>query len=133
MKKFFLLFLLSGIAKCGFSQDADFYNLYFAGNAALSKGNFDVAIEKYNAALKLSQVPYVYFNRGNAYYGKKDYTNALIDYSVTIKLNTDYAEAYCQRGLVKNAMGDKTCCDDIKKAVKLDMESAKEVFKSICK
>jgi tetratricopeptide (TPR) repeat protein len=133
MKKLLFLFFISGFSKCSFSQDADFYNFYFEGNALLVKGQYDKAIEKYNSALKLAEIAYVYYNRGNAYYGKKDFTNALSDFNKTIKLNDSYAEAYCQRGLVKNALGDKTCCDDLKKAVKLDMESAKEFYKTICK
>lgn len=133
MNKLILLLLISGFSKCCFSQDVDFYNFYFEGNALLVKGQYDKAIEKYNKALKLAEIAYVYYNRGNAYYAKKDYPNALLDYTKTLKLNDSYAEAYCQRGLLKNTIGDKTSCDDLKKAVKLDMESAKTAFKTICK
>lgn len=133
MKKLLLLLFVSCLSSQVFSQDADFYNLYFEGNASLAKGQYDKAIDKYNQAIKLSPAPYVYFNRGNAYCGKKSYSEALLDYDQTIKLNNAYAEAYCQRGLVKFAMGDKTCCDDLKKAVKLDLEDAKPIFKRTCK
>lgn len=133
MKKILLLLFVLGFSISAFSQDADFYNLYFEGNASLAKGQYDKAIEKYNAAIKLSPAPYVYFNRGNAHCGKKNYTEALQDYDQTIKLNNAYAEAYCQRGLVKFAMGDNTCCDDLKKAVKLELEDAKPIFKRTCK
>lgn len=133
MKKLFFLIIISGLSKYCYSQDGDFYNLYFEGNALTVKGQYDKAIAKYNEALKLFQAPYVYYNRANAYLGKKDYANALLDYDQTIKLNKDYAEAYSQRGLIKYAMGDKTCCDDLKKAVKLDLADADITFKKICR
>lgn len=133
MKKIILLFLILGFSKFGFSQSGDFYNLYFEGNALLVKGQYEKAIEKYNQASKLFEAGYVYYNRGNAYYGKKDFANALLDYTKTLKLNPSYAEAYFQRGLIKTTQGDKTGCEDLKKAVKLDMPDAKETFKKLCK
>lgn len=133
MKQLLLLILLSFFSKFCFSQDNAFYNLYFEGNAFLAKGQFDLAIEKYNKAIKIFEAPYAYYNRANAYYGKKDLAKALLDYSKTITLNPSYAEAYLQRGLVKTEKGDKTGCDDLKKAVKLDMPDARETFKKLCK
>ena len=134
MKKLLLLFLVSGLSKICLAQDVNFYNLYFEGNALLVKGQYDKAIEKYNLAIKQSpQSDFLYYNRGNAYYNKKDYPNAILDYDKTLKINNAYAEAYCQRGLVKNSTGDKTGCDDIKKAIKLELEDAKEAFKKSCK
>ena len=133
MKKTLFILFLTVFTKICFSQDTDFYNLYFEANALLSKGQNDKAIEKYNAALKLYPADYVFFNRGNANYKKGDFKNAMLDYSITIKMRADYAEAYFQRGLVKNATGDKTNCDDFKKAVKLELEGSKEAFKKYCK
>lgn len=133
MKKILFLLLISGLSKYCFSQDNAFYNLYFEGNALLAKGQFELAIEKYNKAIKSFEAPYAYYNRGNAYYGKKDLAKALLDYSKTITLNPSYAEAYLQRGLIKTSTGDNTGCEDLKKAVKLDMPDAKETFKKLCK
>lgn len=134
MKKVFLLILFLNLSSFCFSQDTDFYNLYFEGNALLSKGQNDKAIEKYTQAIKLFPgADYVYFNRGNAYFKKKDFTNALVDYNKTLKMNTDYAEAYFQRGLTKVSLTDNTCCDDFKKAEKLKLDGAKEAFKQNCR
>jgi tetratricopeptide (TPR) repeat protein len=133
MKKLLFLLFIVSLSKNCLSQDGDFYNLYFAGNALLAKGQHDKAIEKYNAAIKLFSADYVFFNRGNAYYAKKDYTNALLDYSKTLKMNDGYAEAYFQRGLTKSAVGDKTGCDDLKKADKLKLDGAEAAFKKFCK
>ena len=129
VKKFILFFLISGLSRLSFSQTGEFYNLYFEGNSLLVKGQFDKSIDKYNQALKVFDAAYVYYNRGNAYYGKKDYSNALKDYNFAIKINERYAEAYCQRGLIKLATGDKTACDDINKAAKFDLDDAKEAAK----
>lgn len=133
MKKLFLLLYISALSLNSFSQDTDFYNTYFEGNALLSKGQYDKAIEKYNAALKLFPADYVFFNRGNANFKKGDLPNAMLDYTITIKMRDDYAEAYFQRGLIKNTTGDKTSCDDFKKAVKLELEGSKEAFRKYCK
>ena len=133
MKKLFLLLLLSGLSLLCYSQTGEFYNLYFEGNSLLVKGQFDKSIEKYNQAIKVFDAAYVYYNRGNAYYGKKDYTNAMNDFNKAIKMNERYAEAYCQRGLIKLVTGDKTACDDIKKAAKFDLDDAKEAAKKNCK
>ena len=134
MKKVLLLFLFLNLSAYCFSQDTDFYNLYFEGNALLSKGQNDKAIEKYTQAIKLfPSADYVYFNRANAYFKKKDFANALVDYNKTLKMNTDYAEAYFQRGLTKVSLTDNTCCDDFKKAEKLKLEGAKEAFKQNCR
>jgi tetratricopeptide (TPR) repeat protein len=133
MKKIILLFILITTTWHTKAQSNDFYNLYFDGNALLVKGQYNKAIESYNKALKLSQPDYVYFNRGNAYFGKKDYTAAMADYNKAIQMNKSYTEAYCQRGLVKSYIGDKTCCDDLKKAMKLDSPDAKEAYEKNCK
>jgi len=133
MKKIILLFILIATTWHIKAQSNDFYNLYFDGNALLVKGQYNKAIESYNKALKLSQPDYVYFNRGNAYFGKKDYTAAMADYNKAIQMNKSYTEAYCQRGLVKSYIGDKTCCDDLKKAMKLDSPDAKEAYEKNCK
>ena len=133
MKKLLLFLIFLGSSVCCTAQTGEFYNFYFEGNSLLVKGQFDKSIEKYNEALKIFQAAYVYYNRGNAYYGKKDYVNAVNDYNKAIKMNERYAEAYCQRGLIKIATGDKTACDDIKKAAKFDLDDAKEAEKKNCK
>ena len=133
MKKAIIVIVFIATAGHGFAQDAEFYNLYFEGNAAFSLGQYDKAIEKYNAALKIAKADYLYYNRGNAYYAKKEYDKALADYNQTILMNKNYAEAYCQRGLIKAVAGDRTSCDDFRKAVKLEFEGGKELLRKICR
>ncbi len=125
-----VIFIVPFFAK---AQSTEFYNLYFEGNALLVKAQYAKAVENYNKALKQAQPDYVYFNRGNAYFGLKNYAAALADYNKALALNKNYVEAYCQRGLVKSYTGDKTCCDDLKKAIKLDSPDAREAYEKHCK
>ena len=126
------LLVLTAMSK-SYAQNAKFYKLYFDGNSALVKGQSDKAIDCYNQALKIFQADYVFFNRGNAYFDKKDWKNAMADYDKTISLNKTYAEAYCQRGFVKIQVSDPGACDDFKKAIKGDSEDAKSAFEKYCK
>ncbi len=41
----------------------------------------------------------VYFDRGNAYYGKGDNDRAIADYNKAVHLKPDYVDAYYNRGL----------------------------------
>jgi tetratricopeptide (TPR) repeat protein len=132
MNRFIFIIALLICSKLSLAQSNDFYSMYFEANSLLVKGQYVKAIENYNKALKLSEKDYLYFNRGNAYFGKKDYPNAMLDYDKALLMNKGYTEAYCQRGLVKSIIGDKTCCDDLKKAIKLDSPDAKSAFDKNC-
>ena len=128
----FLTFVLS-IASFAYAQTGNFYNNYFQGNALYVKGQYDKAIKKYSEAIKEGNLAYVYYNRANCYFAKKDYSKAMEDYNTALQMKSDYAEAFCQRGLVKIATNDNTACDDIKKAHKLGLEDAKTELKKHCK
>ncbi|MCY3740628.1 MAG: tetratricopeptide repeat protein [Candidatus Poribacteria bacterium] len=49
-----------------------------------------------------------YYNRGIAYYEKREYDKAIADFSEVIKRNSDHADAYYNRG---NAYCDEVDCD----------------------
>ncbi|WP_413440601.1 tetratricopeptide repeat protein [Synechococcus sp. MIT S1220] len=62
----------------------------------------------------------VYDNRGGAKYELKDYQGAISDYTKAIQINSNYAKAYTNRGVVLGIVGDlKGSCRDWKKAVDL--------------
>lgn len=132
MKSFLVLFIMVLSVCSAKAQPTEFYELYFEGNSLLVKAQYTKAIENYNKALKLFEADYIYFNRGNAYMGKRDYENALKDFNKTLSMNKDYIEAYCQRGLVKVQLKDKTCCDDLKKAAKLNSPEAVIAIEKVC-
>jgi tetratricopeptide (TPR) repeat protein len=49
----------------------------------------------------------VYYNRGNAYFDKKDWSNAVADYTKALNLRPKYPTAMNNRGIAKLHMGDK--------------------------
>jgi len=47
-----------------------------------------------------------YFNRGNAYYSRRDYDHAIQDYDQAIRLKSDFAEASAAAGNAYDLKGD---------------------------
>jgi tetratricopeptide (TPR) repeat protein len=47
-----------------------------------------------------------YFDRGSAKQAKGDMDSAIVDYTKTLQLKPDLAEAYYNRGIAKRANGD---------------------------
>ena len=118
-----------------FSQDTEFYNLYFEGNSMLVQEKYEQALALYDKAInKFPEVDFVYYNRGNAKFGLKDYSGALLDYNKTIILNSRYGDAYYQRAFVKFNTGKKEeGCEDLKKAKKYESPGSAEEIKKNCK
>jgi tetratricopeptide (TPR) repeat protein len=48
----------------------------------------------------------VLFNRGNGYFDQRDYPRAIADYSEVIRLNPRFANAYANRALAYEELGD---------------------------
>ena len=67
----------------------------------------------------------LYYNRGIAYYEKREYDKAIAEFSEVIKRNPNHVDAYYNRG---NAYWDKVDFDeaiaDFSMAVKLEPEYA---------
>ena len=135
MSRHFLLFIIFLLPFTGFSQDIEFYNLYFDGNEFFAKEEYNKAIENYNKAIEMQpDIDYLYFNRGNAKFGLKNFKGAMLDYNQTIIHNGEYAEAYYQRALAKFELGNSDgACDDMKKARKLNCPGANDAVKEKCK
>jgi len=98
------------------------------GCAAYKRGDYAVAIENYNRAIKLRpDDPFLYNNRGLAYFELKKYDEAISDYTKAIELKPDYATAYYNRGLAyfkKGSWGNnepfKNAIADFSKAIELN-------------
>jgi tetratricopeptide (TPR) repeat protein len=74
-----------------------------------------------------------YFNRGNIRLDLKDYRAAIEDYTQAILLNSDYADAYNNRGdILHNHLGDRQgAIRDFQKAANLGDEVARKNLKII--
>lgn len=77
----------------------------------------------------------VYFYRGNAKYNLEDLTGAKLDYETIITIDSDNANGYFKRGLVKiYLMQNKDdACLDFSKAGELGLKEAYDAINKLCK
>jgi serine/threonine protein kinase len=107
----------------GFLQADDFYKngyLYYV------KGDYDLAINEYNQAIKLnSNYGKAYFKRGLAHHKKNNFVQAIKDYDKAIELKPEYIDAYYNRG---NAFCSKKnyaqAVEDFNKVLELQPKNA---------
>jgi tetratricopeptide (TPR) repeat protein len=84
-----------------------------------------------SAAIRLApRNAYLYYNRGNVYVRRKDYQQAIADYTQAIALDPRLAEAYYNRGLAL-IDSDKTTegINDLSKAGELGLYTAYSLIK----
>ncbi|CEG46508.1 stress-induced-phosphoprotein 1 [Plasmopara halstedii] len=75
------------------------------GNAALSAGNPNEAVECYTQAIALDPTDHVFYsNRSAAYLSLDDATHALEDAESCIKLKPDWPKAYTRKGAALHAL-----------------------------
>jgi len=84
--------LLSSAALAQSNNDAK--KLFNEGNALLKSGNFEGAIEKYDAALKLEKHEFYYYQRGLAYKKSRNLDAALKSFESAVKTNPEWAIGY---------------------------------------
>jgi len=81
---------------------------------------------------KLPKFIWAYFNRANVRCLQKDYRSALTDYDAAIRLESDFAEAYFNRGLVYFFLNENDKgADDLSKAGELGIPGAYNVIKRV--
>lgn len=62
-----------------------------------------------------------YNNRGLAYFNKRDFNNAIIDYNAALKIDPNFAQAYNGRCAARNAKGDAmNAIADCDQAIQID-------------
>ena len=65
--------------------------------------------------------PAYYIGLGDAYFGQRDYTNAIIAYTCALEADPEYTPAYVNRGFAYAAQGDETgALADYNRALELD-------------
>jgi tetratricopeptide (TPR) repeat protein len=86
------------------------------------QGKFDDAIAELSRAIKLNPSAVLpYYNRGNAYMGKRAYELAIADYSEAIRLNPIFPWALMNRGIAYSVLGQlDNALADLNKAAQLD-------------
>src|SRR5262249_48864989 len=90
------------------------------------KGNMDGTITDNNLAIAIKpRLEITYYNRGNAYFTKKELNRALGDFNTAIEIQPDFAMAYCNRGSVYIALGAfERAIDDYDQAIQLKPQLA---------
>lgn len=84
----------------------DAKKLFNEGNAMLKAGDFEGAIGKYNAALKIEKHEYYYYQRGLAQKKARKTDEALASFEAAIATNPKWAEGYFALGGAFFANGD---------------------------
>lgn len=104
-------------------------------NENVVKGDYDLALNDFNEAIKLKPTDVsVYLNRGRTYSNKKNYDLAIDDYNKVIELNPKEAMAYFNRGESYEKKGNALqAIGDYQKVLELDgnNESAKIILKRL--
>ena len=86
--------------------------------------NLEEIAEKYNAEIKML-VAIDYLESGNDKAFSEDYAGAIVDYTIAIKSNPDYAVAYYNRGIAYKALGEyNAAIADYTTAIRLDPDYA---------
>ena len=114
--------------------ESDLFNITALCYYMLS--NFNNALSNINKAITIkNDIADYYFNRGliNGELGGDSYA-AINDYTLAIKYNSDYANAYANRGVKYcNVDNWEKGCTDLKKALELGDMTVKQMINQYCK
>lgn len=125
-------------------RDSTFAMAYWQRAVCQSKSNefnasqgTDVAMQTANVLSDLTKAirhnpnnAYLYYNRGNIYAGRKDYTHAIEEYTQAIRIDRSLAEAYFNRGIAHILAGDREKgVSDLSKAGELGLYRAYSIIK----
>ena len=123
MKKLLLLLLI--VPVLGFGQTQKEY--YTKGFKKYRMGEYVDAIREFDKVIELNtnnstMYDAIYF-RAQARYFIKDFYGSIYDFTTFLNKNYEFSEGYWNRGLVKEALGDKEgACKDFKIAYSLSNE-----------
>ena len=81
-------------------------------------------------AIRCHENAYLYYNRGNVYVKRNDFTHAIEDYTHAIAMDANLAEAYYNRGLARIANKQQNeGISDLSKAGELGLYTAYSIIK----
>jgi tetratricopeptide (TPR) repeat protein len=117
------------------SNEMSYIPLFTLGMVRYAEKNWESSIARFSNALDaLDRVKEpaplgqeaVYFYRGNSYYYKSDYQNAIADYNQALKLKPSYVDAYYNRGTAYFDQGNNTqAIADYSQAIKLKLDDVR--------
>ncbi|KMU90421.1 heat shock protein STI1 [Coccidioides immitis H538.4] len=96
------------------------------GNKAFAAKDFNLAVEKFSAAIELDSSNHVlYSNRSGAYASLKNFDKALEDANKTTELKPDWPKGWGRKGAAMHGLGDLVGAHDAyEEALKLDPANA---------
>jgi tetratricopeptide (TPR) repeat protein len=105
------------------------------GTLFLFEKRYDEAIQDFNKTIELEpDFAEAYYNRGIVFYNMKKYGEAVVSYNKAIELKSDYPEAYFSRGVSEYYTDKKdAACNDLKTALDLGYQPARDLLKQFCK
>lgn len=106
-------------------------NYVARGLSALDSAEYDIAIDVFTKALRLSlgDLAEIHFQRGLAYLGLNDEGQALADWNETLRRNPYHPAAYFERAQLWERQGnDEAAAQDYSRAVTLDPRMAEAWF-----
>jgi len=110
-------------------------NLLFTLALLISFGSFgqiatESMLEEYRTSYRKALR---YFESGNDKFAAKDYYGAISDFTKAIELNPNYTDAYSNRGISKENLGDLNgACADWKKAAALGHKNSTKWVANQC-
>lgn len=112
------------IAELGTSGITADETCFYQGNIYMSRGQYELAVEKYTYAITLNPDFYMaYNNRGYTYFEMNEYEKTLDDFNRALELNPEDAMLYNNRGLVYSQIEqDDKAIADFDRALELDPE-----------
>ncbi|PAV59398.1 hypothetical protein WR25_03523 [Diploscapter pachys] len=91
------------------------------GNTLMKDSKFELAVQKYNEAIKLNRDPVYFCNRAAAYCRMEQYDLAIQDCRTALALDPNYSKAYGRMGLALSCQNRyEQAVEAYKKALELD-------------
>ena len=103
-----LVFVCWSLGSCLAQSPVPADSWFDEGNAAYNEGNYDQALDRYNAIVDSGlESASLYYNMGNTYYKMRDYPHAILFYEKALKLDPSNEEIRTNLEIANLAIVDK--------------------------